>query len=89
MTSCNRHPVDQLADIRTQIRELQAREDELRRQIRGGECGLVGDEYRARIRETTYERLDTRALRAHYGPDELLPFMRNVGVRVVTLNRRR
>lgn len=89
MTSRNRHPVDELADVRTQIRELQICEDELRRQVLVGECGLVGDEYKACIREGTQGRLDTRALRAHYGPDALAPFTRNTGVRAVFLNRRR
>jgi hypothetical protein len=85
----NRHPVDELADVRAQIRELQDREAALRQQILTGKCGLVGDDYRARIRQMGAERLDVGAVRAHYKPDELLPFTRNVVTTAVFLNRRK
>lgn len=50
-TPVNRHPVDQLADIRETIKHLKEREDELRLEISVmmGECDtLGGDEYIAK-----------------------------------------
>lgn len=47
----NRHPVDQLADVRAKIKDLQAREGELKDEIgrlMGDKDSLGGDEYIAR-----------------------------------------
>lgn len=62
----NRHPVDQLADIRFTIKKLQEREDELRSEVSalmGENDSLGGDEYIAR--QTVANRsgaIDTKAL---------------------------
>ncbi len=41
----NRHPADELAVLRMQIRGLKAREVELRRALLHGTCGLQGDDH--------------------------------------------
>jgi len=45
----NRHPVDQLAEVRAQIRVLQEEEEKLRAEVLNGDCGLTGDDYVAII----------------------------------------
>lgn len=64
----NRHPVDQLADVRAKIKDLQAREGELKDEIgrlMGDKDSLGGDEWIAR--QTLQERkggIDEKALKA-------------------------
>jgi hypothetical protein len=41
------HPIDKLAEIRAEIRQLQTEAVHIRAQIASGECGLRGDEYQA------------------------------------------
>jgi hypothetical protein len=64
----NRHPTDELADIRGQIKTLQERESELRAMLLNGDCDLTGDDYVAVIRIMPCPRLDVQALREHLGP---------------------
>jgi hypothetical protein len=40
----NRHPTDELADIRGQIKTLQERESKLRAMLLNGDCDLTGDD---------------------------------------------
>lgn len=47
----DRHPADELADLRTQIRSLKAREMELRRALLHGPCGLQGIKHEAVFRK--------------------------------------
>jgi len=42
----NRHPADELAELRMQIRRLKARENDLRKALLHGTCGLLGDDHR-------------------------------------------
>jgi hypothetical protein len=83
----NRHPVDQLGDVRAEIRRLQEREEALRLQVIEGKCSLVGDEYRARIKQQSSNRLDLYALRKHFG-DRLAPFRENRTVDAVYVERK-
>jgi hypothetical protein len=71
----NRHPVDELADVRAQMRQLKEREDALRRTILAGGCSLVGDEFEAAITKKTANRLDQAAAVRELGMKLLLPFM--------------
>jgi hypothetical protein len=74
--AANRHPVDQLADVRAEIRTLKGREDELRDAILGGECSGVGDQYVARIDTREKRTLDVDLLTQHFGADTLKPFFK-------------
>jgi hypothetical protein len=47
----NRHPVDELGDIRAEIKKLEERDAELREQIISGKCSPDGDQYRAAIKQ--------------------------------------
>lgn len=64
----NRHIVDQLADVRAHIKELQGKEAELKDAISalmGGRDSLGGDEYIALQRLTTRKgAIDTKAMEA-------------------------
>jgi len=70
----NRHPVDELADVRAQIKTLQAREAELRAMVLNGECELAGDDYVAVVQTRPRNGIDLLALRRHLGA-ALKPFM--------------
>ena len=64
----NRHPVDQLADIRATIKTLKAREDELKDQVSalmGDADSLGGDEFIALQKITTRKgSIDAKTLEA-------------------------
>jgi hypothetical protein len=53
MSLPNRHPVDELADLRMQTREMEQRIEELRELIISGACGLIGDEHTATLKMRT------------------------------------
>lgn len=84
----NRHPVNELADIRAEMRRLKAREDEIRETILGGSCGLSGDQHDADVHVTTTERVDTTALRKEMGLERLRPFLRKSEVRTIRISQR-
>ncbi len=72
----NRHPVDELADTRAEIKALQAREAELRTALLEGGVDLSGDQHYARITVAKRETLDSKAAVAALGRDALARFMR-------------
>ena len=82
----NIHPADELHDVRAQIRALTEREAELRTKLLTGECGLVGDDYRAWIAEQAQVRLDVAAARKALGKEVLAPFTVMRRVRQVRLS---
>lgn len=84
----NRHPVDELAEVRAEIKRLQEREAALRAEILGRSCGLIGFDYRAVIREQAEERVDTKAIRAGLTPAQLAPFLKSSKKTILTLERR-
>ena len=49
--TCNRHPADELADLRARMRDLKAREAELRRVLLFGESGLCGDDHAVTLKK--------------------------------------
>lgn len=82
-SATNRHPVDELVEVRERLRELEQHHDWLRDQILAGECGLVGDEHEASITVRTSERLDLAKIKAELGVEALRPFMTEREVRYV------
>jgi hypothetical protein len=72
-TARNRHPADELADIREQIRQLRQREAELRGTLLGGRHDLVGDDYIVAVYDRLQRRIDLAAARQHFG-EQLKPF---------------
>jgi hypothetical protein len=70
----NRHPIDEIHDLRAEIKALEAREAALRRTIiKSGD--LVGDEFEGVIKRSTQERVDVTAAWRELG-EVLRPFLR-------------
>lgn len=84
----NRHPVDELADVRAEVKRLQLREAELRKLILAEECELTGDQYEAVIRRQESERIDVDRLRRELGMERLRPFVKNAETFVIKLKLR-
>jgi hypothetical protein len=84
----NRHQVDELAEVRREIRILREREAKLRAQLLAGECGLIGVDYLARIVTQHQVRLDAQSLRKHYGAAALKPFTTERTVKQIWLGQR-
>jgi transcription elongation GreA/GreB family factor len=76
MSLPNRHPVDELADLRKQKRQIEQRIEELRELIISGACGLVGDEHTATLKVRTGQRVDIRELQRAFGAKAVAPFVR-------------
>ena len=89
-SSRNRHPVDELADIRAELKRLEAREAELKAVVMAEGCNLEGDEFEATVTRASAERVDTTAVRKHLGEDGIKPFLKRsetVTVRVKAIDR--
>jgi hypothetical protein len=71
----NRHPVDELIEVRAKLKALQEREEELRQQILDGTCTLQGDFHVARIREAKVTYVKQQELIEHFGRITLAPFL--------------
>ncbi len=65
----NRHPVDQLKDIRLKIAELKKTEASLKDEIMNGECGVVGDENVAVIQTVERRTMSNTLLKKKMGED--------------------
>jgi hypothetical protein len=81
----NRHPADELAEVRAAIRELKAREAELRLLLLDG-LDLKGDLWRATIRTQTRELVNLAAAK-QAPPDVLGPFLWTRNITMVFLHR--
>ena len=75
MSLPNRHPVDELADLRKHMHQIEGRIEELRDLIISGACGLVGDEHAATLKVRTSQRIDIKELRRAFG-EAVAPFVR-------------
>ena len=73
---CNRHPVDELADVRTEMKRLEAREAVLKAIVLTDGCKLDGDDFEATVSRSSVERVDTTAVRKHLGEDGIRPFLK-------------
>jgi hypothetical protein len=76
MSLPNRHPVDELADLRKQNRQTAQRIEELRELIISGACGLVGDEHTATLKLRIGQRIDIKELQRAFGAEAVAPFVR-------------
>jgi hypothetical protein len=70
----NRHPVDELADIRAEIRPLEDREQELRTFVLEHPDDREGIEYLASVREQRREHVDLKGLANEIGGSLLQRF---------------
>jgi transcription elongation GreA/GreB family factor len=76
MSLPNRHPVDELADLRKQNRQIEQRIEELRELIISGACDLIGDEHTATLKVRTGQRVNIRELQRAFGAKAVAPFVR-------------
>jgi transcription elongation GreA/GreB family factor len=76
MSLPNRHPVDELADLREQKRQIERRIEELRELIISGACGLVGDDHAAILKVRIGQRVDIKELQRAFGAEAVAPFVR-------------
>lgn len=83
----NRHPADELADVRAEIKALQAQEVILRARLLAGD-DLSRADFTAQIVVSQRERLNAAALKAHFGTAALRPFMTATKVQQVWLKAR-
>jgi hypothetical protein len=84
----NRHPADELADVRTEIKALQERESRLRAALLDGDCGPEGDDFVARFVTLKQSRLDVEEVKKHFGMATLKPFFTDKEVQQVRLEAR-
>jgi hypothetical protein len=63
----NRHPVDELADVRAEIRRLTEREQELRTYVLEHPHDRLGQEHVATLGEQQRKQIDLRALSDEVG----------------------
>jgi hypothetical protein len=84
----NRHPVDELADIRSAIRRLEDREQELRSYLLEHPNDRKGTDFEALIGTQQHKRIDLRALADEIGASLLGRFTSYISVAVVKLRER-
>jgi hypothetical protein len=85
----NRHPVDELAEIRAERRRLELRELALRNRILRGDVDLDGDDYRAKVASFERAYLDRAKLEQRFGRAAVAECTRTVGYQVISLSRRK
>jgi hypothetical protein len=83
--SPQRHPADELADIREQLRELRAREGEVRQRLLDSK-DYRGTRYRVTVRVQSREHLDVYAVKKHFGAAALKPFFKTVSAQTLRLH---
>ncbi len=84
----NRHPVDQLADVRAEIKHLQAVEETLREALLKFDADLSGSEYYARIVSQTRSTPDRKLLDARFGHDAVEACCKHPTFQTIKLIRR-
>lgn len=87
-TGKNRHPVDELADIRDEMRKLKVREEIIRCMLIDGACSQNGDTHVATVRTAVIERIDTEALKKELGMQVLRPYVRKAEMTTVRTKAR-
>jgi hypothetical protein len=65
----NRHPVDQLADVRAEIKRLEATEADLRRSLLVEGADLEGEEFRGSVNVSSQNRLNREMLEKRFGSE--------------------
>jgi hypothetical protein len=85
----NRHPADELAELRAEIKTLQTREQELREMLIAADpAERIGMAYKATITTTMRTWYDLQALKERFG-NALEPCRKSVTANVVKIHRRK
>jgi hypothetical protein len=85
----NRHPADDLADVRAEIKQLQIREAELREELVQANADRRGVQWEATVYQRSREQLDLKAAKKQLGRDVLTPFLRQITFQNVRLKHTR
>jgi hypothetical protein len=88
MEDRNRHPADELADTRAEMRRLEGREEELRAYLLEHPDDRIGDEHVASVGEQQRKRIDLKALADEIGLSVLQRFTAYRAVMTVRLRQR-
>jgi hypothetical protein len=88
MEARNRHPVDRLADVRSEIKRLEEEERELRAYLLEHPQDRTGAEFLATIGEQRRSRVDLKALAGEIRHSLLQRFTRFASCRTVRLRER-
>lgn len=81
----NRHPVDRIAELRREIRALQAEEQELRQALLEDGADLSGDTHYASVVSVEASRLDRKMLEAKFGRDAVASCSKTVASKQVRI----
>ena len=81
----NIHPADELCAVREEIKQLQARADELRDWLLKDGADLVGDRYTANVVPGIRETLDRKAITEAFGEAAIAPFVKATHFKTVKL----
>lgn len=84
----NRHHVDQLADVRAEIKVLKQREETLRAEVLANPDDCAGDDNEAALCETKVERVDIDLMKRELGLLFLRPFLREQVITSVRIKSR-
>ena len=72
----NVHPVDELQAVREEMKQLQARADELRDSLLAKDADLHGNQYSARLIPSKRETVDQKALIEAFGEAAIAPYIK-------------
>ena len=81
----NIHPVDELAALREEMKQLQARADEIRDSLLLKDADLRGDQYTARLVPSKRESLDKQALIEAFGEAAIAPYIKTTSFTTVKI----
>ncbi len=81
----NRHPADRLADVRAEIKRLEAEEGSLRAYLLSHPDDCTGDENVAVVFPSSRKKIDTKALAKELGEAVLRPFTQTISYEIVKL----
>lgn len=84
----NRHPADELADVRASIAKLQDREKELREILIADPAKRDGDEFTVRVSTATQSSVDREAIEKAMGKGWLDKFLNKYPVTRLTVKER-
>src|SRR4029077_15998416 len=85
----NRHPVDELADVRAERRRLEEREAELRNILLAHGADLDGDDYQARILHRHYPRLNYGLVVCRFGEEAAAECCKTAEATTIKLGKKR
>ncbi|MCA1390770.1 hypothetical protein I6F20_17020 [Bradyrhizobium sp. IC3123] len=81
----NRHRIDLLADLRSQLKALKEQEAVVRAEVLANPDDMIGDEHEATLTQTVVERVDLDLMKLELGMIFLRPYLREQTITRVQL----